>query len=125
MNPAEEAIPDGEDQFEWAEGAFWSDPGIHASLAAVANDIVIALCTLSAKIKKGLSETQTLPGEVQEMEFAHQIFEDESLASIRIALFHLLAAISCEGLINRFCYFELPKDAGETLEKLQPTENFW
>jgi hypothetical protein len=122
MSLDEEIEPNTEDQTEWSAGSMWSDPGIHLVFVAVVNDIVTALSTLSTKIREGLSETQGMGGEEQQMVFAHHIGKQRQLASIRIDLFHLIVAISCEELINRFCYFELPREASESLEKLQPTE---
>jgi|SRR5579859_2274329 len=123
MGPDKRVVLGGETSLRGSEtSSFWFDPGIHLALAAVTNDIVYALCVLSEKIKEGLSETQTLDGEEQSLIFSHHISDDHNLASIRMDMFHLLAAIACEESINRFCYFELPRDVTETLEKLQPTE---
>ncbi|QNI31210.1 hypothetical protein H7849_19245 [Alloacidobacterium dinghuense] len=122
MPPDEEVEQTKEDYSEWSKGAIWADPGIHIAVVTAANDVVTALRALSAKIKDGLHATAGQSGEDQMHMFDHHIHKEKELTSIRIELFHLLTAISSEGLINRFCYFELPNEVSETLEKLQPTE---
>lgn len=110
------------DLYEAEKSAIWIDPGIHTALRIAAKDVVAALTALSKRILSGLEEVREESGDVQETLFYHYIHEQEDIAQVRISMYQLLVAISCEGLINRFLYFELPREASETLEKLQPTE---
>lgn len=112
-----EALSDHE-----APSYFWLDPGTHFTLTMVENDVISGLCTLVTQIQGAPVESQEESGEIQSLLFSHLIADNSRLVSARMSLYRLLAAILCEQRINRFCYFELPRDTTESIEKLQPTE---
>lgn len=122
MSLNEDALEEVREQWGRSDDGMWIGPGIIYSLETIVEDITTAGCALSLKIKESLEETRNLTGEEQWLFFDHLVSGSERLLAVRTSLFRLLVAISCEELINRFCYFELPREMSETLEKLQPTE---
>lgn len=106
----------------YAETAFWIDPAVHTALIVIVDDIIRAYSDLAAQIPIALEEVRDMSGDFQVTWFRELIHKQEEVVAVRMDMYRLFAAISCENLINRFCYFELPKETSELIEKLQPTE---
>jgi hypothetical protein len=118
-NSEQNKYPDNE-----LHSCFWIDPNIRTAVSIAANDIIIALCGLEKTMESALEETRCESGDIQSSLFSHLIGDSSSFVATRIEIFKLLTAILCEQNINRFCYFELPRNTAEALEKLQPAEKF-
>lgn len=104
-------------------GGFWLEPGVHLTLQIAALDLVRALETLSESIANTVAEKFVeVKGEDFITLLRFETEKDEHRAAARANLYKLIVAICCEESLNRFSYFELPREISDVIEKLPSTE---
>ena len=129
----ETAMPEGmgehfADDIEsrWLCG-FWRQPGISQMLVFTLPEVINALSKLAQKraswdfncTAERFTAEQTCHCDWFD---THELMPIEGIVNVRIAASTLFAAIACEGMLNKFCYFNLNEGIAEIIEKLQPVD---